>query len=113
MIEECNSLSSCAALRVDRTRRFRIGNTCGAASSKYSDVATHSVKLSASVKKANADDAGLVDYGALDPATLWDLRLRIGATLDAAKPPPKNKLLDLRTPPRDVSKLPTIGAIPQ
>src|SRR5258706_8072619 len=69
------------------------------------------LKLSATVKKLNADDAGLVDYGALDPSTLWDLRLLIGATLDAAKPPPKNKLVDLRTPPRDVSKLPTIGAI--
>ena len=63
------------------------------------------------MKKGGITEAPCPHLHTLDPATLWDLRTRIGATLNAAKLPPKNKLFDLRTPARDVSILPDIGDI--
>ena len=71
------------------------------------------LELSANVLKKNADDAGLVDYAHLDPVKLWDLRMRVGAMLDAAHPAPRRSLIERHVFPRDMSKLPSIGFINQ
>jgi len=70
-----------------------------------------SLRLAAKVEKKSEADAGLVSYAALDPVALWELRTRIGSVLDAAKPAPKRKLVDLRNPVRDVAKLPNLGYV--
>lgn len=69
------------------------------------------LKLAGAVRKAGEDDAGTVEYGQLDPAALWALRVRVGATLDAmhAKAEPR----DWRVPTRDVTKLPVVGYVGQ
>jgi hypothetical protein len=54
---------------------------------------------------AGGEDAGVVHYGRLRPQDLAALRDRIGDDLSKLKPPPKRRLVDLRTPPRDVSRL--------
>src|SRR5205823_12716017 len=46
------------------------------------------------------EDAGRIDYGKLRPQDLWALRMRIGQALSDAKPVPKRKLVEMRTPPR-------------
>jgi len=53
------------------------------------------------------EDAGRVTFRDLSPVALWELRTRVGALLSKARPEPKRRLVDLRTPPRDVGKLPT------
>lgn len=58
------------------------------------------------------EDAGTVHYGRLRPQDLWALRARIGLALDAAHSPARDRLVDLRTPPRDPSKLPDRNARP-
>lgn len=67
------------------------------------------LKLAGTVRKTSEDDAGTVDYGQIDPAALWALRVRVGATLDAlhAKAEPR----DWRLPTRDVTKLPVVGYV--
>jgi Domain of unknown function (DUF4091) len=52
------------------------------------------------------DDAGRIDYGRLRPQHLWALRLAIGEALSQAHPAPKTKLVDFRTPRRDLDHLP-------
>ncbi|MCY2954731.1 MAG: DUF4091 domain-containing protein [Planctomycetota bacterium] len=69
------------------------------------------LKRSAKIEQKNADDPGLANYGHVDPAALWELRLRVGATLDAAKPPAQRRQVELRPPARDVSNLPDIGYV--
>lgn len=51
------------------------------------------------------EDAGVIRYKSLRPQDAWALRVRIGQALSDAHPAPKRKLVDLRTPPRDPSKL--------
>jgi hypothetical protein len=51
------------------------------------------------------EDAGTVNYKQLKPQDLWALRVQVGAVLSAARPEPKRKLIDLRTPPRDPARL--------
>ncbi len=62
------------------------------------------------------EDAGRIDYGRLRPQDLWALRLRIGQALSEAAPPPKRRLVDLRTPRRDPSHLApayvSVGEVP-
>jgi len=52
-----------------------------------------------------AEDAGGVQFSGVTPAALHRLRCAIGTWLDARKPPPSRRLVDLRTPPRDVRRL--------
>jgi hypothetical protein len=47
----------------------------------------------------------MLHYKQLLPQDLWALRVRVGEALSAAKPPAKRKLIDLRTPRRDLSRL--------
>jgi len=54
---------------------------------------------------AGAEDAGVIHFAALLPQETWALRERVGALLSAAHPPPRRRLIELRTPPRDVSRL--------
>ncbi len=51
---------------------------------------------------AAVEDAGRIDYDRLRPQDLWALRVAIGESLSAAHPAPSGKLLDFRTPPREV-----------
>jgi hypothetical protein len=51
------------------------------------------------------EDAGVVRYARLLPEDVWRLRVRVGSALSAAHPEPKRRLVDLRTPPRDPSRL--------
>ena len=46
------------------------------------------------------EDAGRVNYAQLRPQQLWQLRQRIGQALSAARPAPKTRLVEFRTPPR-------------
>jgi hypothetical protein len=59
------------------------------------------------------EDAGIVTFDRLSPASLWELRTRVGAILSTAGPEPKRRLVDLRTPPRDPSKLPSFLPSPR
>jgi hypothetical protein len=54
----------------------------------------------------SGDDAGRIDYGLLRPQHLWALRFAIGEALSQAHPAPKLKLVDFRTPKRDLEHLP-------
>jgi len=46
------------------------------------------------------EDAGRFEYRRLLPQDVWALRVHVGQALSDAKPEPKRKLVDLRTPPR-------------
>ncbi len=50
-----------------------------------------------------AEDAGRIDYSGLRPQDLWALRMRIGEALSLAHPASQSRLIDFRTPPRDLS----------
>ena len=54
---------------------------------------------------AAIEDAGLIDYARLSPQALWAFRVRLGQALSETHPAPRRKLVDLRTPPRDPSRL--------
>lgn len=54
---------------------------------------------------AGGEDAGQIRYDQLRPGALWALRTRIGEDLSNARPPFRRKLVDLRTPLRDLSRL--------
>ncbi len=54
------------------------------------------------------EDAGRIDYARLRPRELWALRNAVGTALSQAHPPPRTKLVDFRTPPRDPTRLPTV-----
>jgi hypothetical protein len=51
------------------------------------------------------EDAGMIRYANLRPQEAWALRVRLGAVLSAAHPPPRRRLVELRTPPRDPARL--------
>jgi hypothetical protein len=55
--------------------------------------------------EVEGEDVGVLPYGQLRPQDLWALRVRVGEVLSAAAPPPKRRLIELRTPPRDLSRL--------
>ena len=65
--------------------------------------------LEARFEKKNEIDAGMVGYVNLSPADLWALRLRVGAILDELDPPFKQRWVEIKTPAREVSSLPTLG----
>jgi hypothetical protein len=69
--------------RVTGAPRFAIANTV-----------RQTLKLSGNVEQADAEDAGRVNYGQIDPAALWSLRVRIGTMLDAAHPEPQRALVE-------------------
>ncbi len=50
-----------------------------------------------------AEDAGRIEYSGLRPQDLWALRMRLGEALSRAHPAPQSRLVDFRTPPRDLS----------
>jgi hypothetical protein len=54
---------------------------------------------------AGAEDAGMIRYASLRPQEVWALRVRLGEVLTAAHPPPRRRLVELRTPPRDPARL--------
>jgi hypothetical protein len=62
------------------------------------------------------EDAGIVSFAQLRPQDVWALRVQIGNALSEMKPEPKRKLVDLRTPPRDLSRLApgyvSVGEVP-
>jgi hypothetical protein len=53
----------------------------------------------------SGEDAGRMDYGRLRSQDLWALRVRLGQVLSDLHPEPKRRLIELRTPPRDLSRL--------
>ncbi|HUT33334.1 MAG TPA: DNRLRE domain-containing protein [Planctomycetota bacterium] len=69
------------------------------------------LRLVATARKAadagGIEDAGRITLDRLSPVALWELRTQVGGTLSKAKPAWKRRLVDLRTPARDVSKLAT------
>jgi len=69
------------------------------------------LRLLASARKgpdvAGVEDAGIISFRALSPVSLWELRTRVGAVLSKARPKARRRLVDLRTPPRDASGLPS------
>jgi hypothetical protein len=67
------------------------------------------LKLAGTVRKTSEDDAGTVQYNQVDPAALWALRVRVGATLDAMHA--KAKPREWRLPQRDVTKLKAVGYV--
>ena len=54
---------------------------------------------------AAVEDAGLVTYGRLQPRDDWSLRLRLGDALSSHHPAASRRLIELKTPPRDLSQL--------
>jgi hypothetical protein len=54
---------------------------------------------------AGVEDAGVIRFTDLRPEEVWGLRVRLGEVLSAAHPPPRRRLVELRTPPRDPAPL--------
>jgi hypothetical protein len=54
---------------------------------------------------AGGEDAGVIRYARLLPQDVWRLRVRVGSALSEAHPEPRRKLVELRTPPRDLARL--------
>jgi hypothetical protein len=54
---------------------------------------------------SGGEDAGQIRFTQLRTQDLWALRTRIGEVLSRARPPAQRKLIELRTPPRDLSRL--------
>jgi hypothetical protein len=52
---------------------------------------------------AGAEDAGRIDNARLRPQDFWALRTRIGEALSQAHPRPLSRLVEFRTPPRDLT----------
>jgi hypothetical protein len=52
------------------------------------------------------EDAGIVAFGHLLPQDVWAVRVQLAKALSDARPEPRRKLVDLRTPPRDPAHLP-------
>ena len=52
------------------------------------------------------EDAGVLHFTGLTPEAVWALRVRLGNELSKLKPAPKKKLIDFRTPRRDLSRKP-------
>src|SRR5208282_3137942 len=50
------------------------------------------------------EDAGVIDFGKLRPQDVWTLRMQVGQALSDARPEPKRRLVELRTPPRDPAR---------
>jgi len=73
--------------------------------------ASAALKLAPQFDQKGGEDAGTIDYGGIDPQTLWELRMRVGAMLDQAKPAPQRRLVDLRPPPRDPAQVPDLGYV--
>jgi len=63
------------------------------------------------------EDAGVVSSASLMPQDVWKLRVRVGEVLSKARPGPKRRLVDFRTPRRDPSKgapgYVSVGEVPQ
>jgi hypothetical protein len=62
------------------------------------------------------EDAGVIHFSHLKAQDLWALRMRVGQALSEARPGPKRRLIDLRTPRRDPAALPpryvSVGEVP-
>jgi hypothetical protein len=58
------------------------------------------------------EDAGRIEYSRLRPRDVWALRVAIGEALSQAHPAPKSKLVEFRTPRRELERLPVayVGA---
>ena len=56
---------------------------------------------------AGGEDAGRIDYGRLRPQHFWALRVAIGEAISQAHPSAKSKLVDFRTPRRDLKQSPS------
>jgi hypothetical protein len=54
----------------------------------------------------SGEDAGRIDYGRLRARDIWALRVAIGEALAQAHPAAKKKLVDFRTPRRELGRLP-------
>ena len=63
------------------------------------------LQLAAERQTTGGEDAGRMNYGRLLPQDLWALRVRIGQALSDAHPPPQRRLVEFRTPKRDLSRL--------
>jgi hypothetical protein len=47
----------------------------------------------------------MIGFAALRPQAVWALRMRLGEVLSEAHPPPRRRLVELRTPARDPARL--------
>jgi lysophospholipase L1-like esterase len=56
-------------------------------------------------ESAGGDDAGAIQFRKLLPQDVWSLRVRLGQALSDAHPAARAKLVELRTPARDLSRL--------
>jgi hypothetical protein len=63
------------------------------------------LKLAGERRTAGGEDAGQIRFARLRPQDEWALRVRVGEALSARHPTPKRRLVDLRTPRRDPSRL--------
>lgn len=68
------------------------------------------LKLAARFEGKNDDDAGEMNFGALDPVALWRLRVTVGEMI-AKQPAHAISPGTPRTPPRDPASLPDIRAV--
>jgi hypothetical protein len=61
--------------------------------------------LAAERKTNGGDDPGLLTFARLAPRDLYALRTQVGSALSEAAPTAKRRLIDLRTPPREPTRL--------
>jgi hypothetical protein len=69
------------------------------------------IDLSGRVIKRSEEDAGIIKFDKVDPTSLWQMRYRVGKMVSAKKPEYKRALVDHKSPPIDLSKLPDIGYV--
>lgn len=82
--------------------------TTGVSRESLAAAVRDALKLDAERRATDAggvEDAGRLAYDRLDPVAAWTLRTRVGAALSTLAPPPRDRLVDFRTPPRDPSRL--------
>ena len=63
------------------------------------------LRLAGERRTTGGEDAGQIRFARLRPQDEWALRVRIGEALSTRHPAPKRRLVELRTPRRDLSRL--------
>ncbi len=77
----------------------------GASRAEIGRLAIEELGLAAETVRGGGEDAGTLRFADLLPEELWELRVRVGATLDRLAPPPRSRWVELRTPTRDPAAL--------
>ena len=69
------------------------------------------IDLGGKVLKASESDAGTIRFDKADASALWRLRMAVGQMLSSRRPAYRRCIRPMRSPPRDLTRLPPIGYV--